>query len=170
MYLIDTNVFLQGKNFHYQFGFCNGFWEWVKDAHASHKVYSINKVKKELLDGPPGDQCAAWAASMPAGFFLPDDTDIDVMREYGAVQSWAASSTHYQSKAKATFANVDKADAFLIATAKHRGWKIATHEKWNAEKKNGIPIPNAAKALGVDTLTIYELLNIHSGSTFMYKP
>ncbi|WP_188248993.1 DUF4411 family protein, partial [Stenotrophomonas maltophilia] len=50
MYLIDTNVFLQGKNFHYQFGFCTGFWDWVKSAHLNQTAYSINKVRKELLD------------------------------------------------------------------------------------------------------------------------
>lgn len=170
MYLIDTNVFLQGKNFHYQFGFCTGFWDWVVNAHASQKVFSINKVRRELLDGPAGDPCVTWANAMPAAFFLPDDTDPGVMTSYAAVQQWAASSSHYQPRAKAVFANADKADAFLIATAMHKGWKIATHEKWNAEKKNGIPIPNAASAMGVQTLTIYELLTLHSAPTFNFVP
>uniref|UniRef100_UPI001660ACBE DUF4411 family protein n=1 Tax=Stenotrophomonas maltophilia TaxID=40324 RepID=UPI001660ACBE len=116
------------------------------------------------------DPCVTWANSMPASFFLPDDTDPGVMANYAVVQKWASSSTHYQPSAKATFANVDKADAFLIATAMHKGWKIATHEKWNADRKNAIPIPNAAAAMGVKTLTIYELLTLHSAPTFNFTP
>lgn len=169
-YLIDANVFVQGKNFHYQFDFCGGFWEWVSVAHNAKLVYSVNKVKKELLDADPTDECRIWAQKMPASFFLDDDTDAGVMANYGKVNAWAAASTHYLPAAKAKFADVSKADAFLIAAAMHHGFHIVTHEKSNAEKKKEIPIPNAADQMGLKTLTIYELLKKHSLSTFAFKP
>jgi hypothetical protein len=47
-YLIDANVFIQAKNFHYRFEFCAAFWQWLQDGYQADKIYSIDKVKKEL--------------------------------------------------------------------------------------------------------------------------
>ena len=47
-YLIDSNVFIQAKNLHYRFEFCQGFWDWLIEAHQAGIIFSIQKVKKEL--------------------------------------------------------------------------------------------------------------------------
>lgn len=50
-YLIDANVFIQAKNFHYRFEFCQAFWQWLTDGHEAGFIFSTAKVLEELNDG-----------------------------------------------------------------------------------------------------------------------
>ena len=50
-YLLDSNVFIQGKNLHYGFDFCPAFWQWLVDSNARQQVFSIDKVADELTSG-----------------------------------------------------------------------------------------------------------------------
>lgn len=170
-YIVDANVFIQGKNFHYDFAFCAGFWDWIESGYNAGVIYSVRKVREELLAGNKGDLGRAWAMSMPIGFFLEDVNDVALMKEYGRIMTWANKDTHYSEAAKLKFADVKKADAFLLACAKTYGHEIVTQEKSNLAKKSNIPIPDAANKLGkINTLTIYELLTKHAKSTFQFKP
>lgn len=74
-YLIDSNVFVQAKNFHYRFEFCQAFWQWLNDAHQAGLVYSIAKVRQELNDGNDDDPVRLWANDLPESFFIPDTKD-----------------------------------------------------------------------------------------------
>jgi hypothetical protein len=101
---------------------------------------------------------------------VDDDTDAGVMAEYGTVVSWATANPQYTVQAKAAFSNVDKADAFLLAAARHYKCKVVTQEKSEPGAKIRIPIPDAGNALGVQSVTIYELLKAHASGTFTFKP
>ena len=170
-YIIDTNVFIQGKNFHYNFDCCKGFWDWVENSHNQGVVYSINKVKDELMAGRKGDQARTWAQNMPPGFFLPDVADSKVMSAYREVITWASMDKHYLPAAITKFSDASKADAFLLAYAKAHGSVIVTQEFSEPNKKKEIPIPDAAlKIGGIKTIPIYELLSKHASSTFVFKP
>ena len=127
-YLIDANVFIQAKNFHYRFEFCQGFWQWLLDGHHAGLIFSTAKVFQELNDGNDDDLVKLWANQLPSSFFIPDTHDAKVMQVYGQVMTWNISSNHYTQQAKDEFARADKADAFLIATVKAYGFNLATHE------------------------------------------
>ena len=45
-YLLDANVFIQGKNLHYGLDFCPAFWDWLI-AVITHEVPSptVRKIK-----------------------------------------------------------------------------------------------------------------------------
>jgi hypothetical protein len=170
-YIIDSNVFIQGKNFHYQFAFCEGFWDWVHEGFDQGLIYSIGKVRAELLEGKKGDESRKWAEDMPAGFFLNDVGDAAVMKEYGECMNWAAGDNHYQPAALTRFADGKRADAFLLAYARAHGHIIVTQELSQPEKKKEVPIPDAAVKIGrIKTMTIYELLRAHARPTFVFKP
>ncbi|MEF3083191.1 DUF4411 family protein [Luteimonas sp. SMYT11W] len=169
-YIVDANVFVQGKNFHYDFSFCRGFWDWIEIGHEAGVIFSIRKVRDELLRGKKGDAAREWALAMPDSFFLDDVADLAVMKEYANVIQWAASNQHYKPQAKNDFADANRADAFLLACAKVHGYCIVTQEHHNPEKKVSIPIPTAAIALGnIPTRTIFETLRKHAVPTFMFK-
>ena len=68
-YLLDANVFIQGKNLHYGFDFCPAFWDWIDKAHAAGIVHSIEGVRTEILAG--SDELATWANERSDGFFSP---------------------------------------------------------------------------------------------------
>ena len=58
-YLLDTNVFIEAKNSHYGFDFCPAFWDWLDAANTKGLVFSIEKVRDELIAGD--DELAEWA-------------------------------------------------------------------------------------------------------------
>ncbi|WP_024868344.1 DUF4411 family protein [Pseudoxanthomonas suwonensis] len=171
-FIVDANVFVQGKNFHYNFDFCEGFWDWIRAGFDEGLIYSIRKVRSELVEGKQGDKARAWAEAMPPEFFLEDEDDSSVMAAYAEVMQWAAASTHYSERAKQEFAEVKRADAFLLAYAKRYGFVIVTQEQSKPEQKKRIPIPDAANSIGgiKPTLTIYELLRRHAKPTFVFNP
>ena len=168
-FLLDANVFVQAKDLFYRFEFCQGFWDWVDDAHNAGCVASIQKVLAELKKGNSNDPVRQWAESQPAGFFLPDIGDPKVVPHYAALQTWAAGSAHYHPAAKAQFASGSNADPFLIAAAKAKGATVVSFEARNDEKRRGIPVPNAALAIGVPSITIYDLLSKHATGTFTFR-
>lgn len=169
-YIIDTNVFIQGKNFHYSFDFCKGFWDWIEKSYTNNVVFSIGKVKSELMQGRKGDPARTWAQQMPAKFFLDDVSDSAVMSAYREVINWASSDKHYLPSAISIFSDYSKADAFLLAYAKAHGYVIVTQESSEPTKRREIPIPDAAMKIGgIQTINIYELLRKHAGPTFVFK-
>ncbi|MCL7133605.1 DUF4411 family protein, partial [Escherichia coli] len=50
-FLIDSNVFINSKNFYYNFGYCKIFWDLLLTLHQKGIVYSISCVKNELNSG-----------------------------------------------------------------------------------------------------------------------
>lgn len=166
-YLIDANVFIQAKNMYYRFDFCGGFWEWVKTAHGAGLVYTIKKVKDELVVG--SDDCSRWIKGMPPSFFLDDINDRKVMAEYSRIMNWS-NATDFKQAAKDEFAKPNVADAFLIAVAKAHNYSIVTQEQGNPMARRKIYLPDAAAAHGVETKYVYDMLSMHTSSTFMHKP
>ncbi|MDT3668960.1 MAG: DUF4411 family protein [Aromatoleum sp.] len=168
-YLIDTNVFIQAKNFFYRFDFCEDFWNWMEAAHAEGLIFSIQKVKKELQASDRGCPARAWAENLPGGFFLADVGNDDVMANYARVVEWAVNSSHYRPHAIAEFAKADVADAFLIASALTHGFEIVSQEESKPEAKKKIYLPDAARAMGVRSIPYYELLTRHARPNFRIR-
>lgn len=74
-FLLDTNVFIQGKNLHYGFDFCPAFWQWLIEQNAS-----------ELQAG--GDDLSDWATARGRDFFLPPDDAV--VLALARVSTWAS--------------------------------------------------------------------------------
>jgi hypothetical protein len=149
-YLLDANIFIQAKNLHYGFDFCPAFWEWLHAGNQQGKVFSIEKVRDELIGGD--DELAEWAKARGPDFFLPPDTEI--VPSLAAVSSWAGSGG-YEPGAVSQFLQV--ADYYLVAHALAHGFDMVTHEvAANSVKK--IKIPNACIALRVKSMSPYEML------------
>lgn len=128
--------------------------------------YSSKKVYAELLDGRTDDEARTWAKTIPSSFFLEDSKVDEVMEHYAQVIRWAYQSQQYTPDAKAEFAHEKIADAFLIALAKQRGYTIVTQEKSSPDSRKKIFLPDAARANGVRTVLIYDLLSSRATSTF----
>ncbi len=170
-YVIDTNVFIQAKNREYRFDFAIGFWNWLETGHDKGLFFSCSKVLAELRNNDPKKTCPArkWAEAMPARFFLNDVTDGAVMKHYSSLMNWVISTSQYTPAAVKEFADWDEADAFVVAVAKHHGMTVVTHEKASETASSWVPLPSAADALDVPTVTIYDLLSRHANATFAFK-
>lgn len=164
-FLIDSNVFINAKYFHYNFNYCKMFWDYLISLHNNGVVFTINSVKRELLAKP--DEIATWIENeVPSSFF---QDEMSSMSNYAKLMNWAH-TLDVSDKAKEDFASDNKADAFLIAHAMTHNFSIISHEKSQLGAKKRIMIPNAADVHGVKTLTIYEFLSAHSGQNFTCLP
>jgi hypothetical protein len=169
-YLLDSDVLISAKNLHYNPQFCGAFWSWIVDAHHAGAVFSIDKVKNELLAGGDKDVLRLWAQE-PAlsGFFLKSNGGINQWR---GLATWAQSPQKaFKATAQAKFLDIESADAWLIAYAAFAGgYTIVTNEKSAPESKKFIKLPDAAAAAGVKTTTLFEVLSQHSSNNFQFSP
>lgn len=164
-FLIDSNVFINAKYFHYNFNYCKIFWDYILALHTKGVVYSIDSVRKELL--AKTDELSEWVIKETPQSFFEDESSS--LAAYGTLMNWSH-GLDVSDKAKEDFASQTKADAFLIAHAMTHGFNIITHERPMVGAKKRIMIPNAAEAHGVTTLTLYEFLVDYSGQNFSCLP
>ncbi len=149
-YLLDTNVFIESRRRWYGFDFAPGFWDWLDDAHARGVIYSIEKVKGEVLAGD--DELVDWVKDRPTMFLRPDDQVVSKLREVG---QWAEGA-HYTQAAVNEF--LDAADSYLVAHAHAKGETIVvTHERPN-NSPNTVKIPEACDAFHVAYLDTFQML------------
>uniref|UniRef100_UPI0034E00AE4 DUF4411 family protein n=1 Tax=Candidatus Thiodubiliella endoseptemdiera TaxID=2738886 RepID=UPI0034E00AE4 len=151
MYLLDSNVFIQAKNRHYDFDFCPAFWDWLLQENENGNVFSIDKVKEEITTGD--DDLVNWVNTNTSDqFFLL--TDIQTTAEFPAINNWIFGEGYEQS---ATNEFMSVADYYLIAQAKQRNAIVVTHEvPSNSLRK--IKIPNACIGLNVNFVTPFMML------------
>lgn len=164
-FLIDSNVFIEAKNFAYNFNYCKIFWDFLLALHMNGLIYSINAVKKELC--AKDDPLCKWIKEeLPSSFFEDEHSSIE---NYAKLINWST-KLDVTEKAKFDFASHEKADAFLIAHAMTHGYTIITHEKPSGGKpKKRIMIPDAAASHGVKTLTLYAFLPRYASHNFSLK-
>jgi hypothetical protein len=160
-YLLDANVFIQGKNLHYGFDFCPAFWDWIEGQNAAGHVFSVEKVEGELA--AIADDLSVWAAARAPGFFLP--VEAGMLPSLQAVTAWA-SAQQYEPAAVTTF--LQDADYYLIGQALALGFTVVTHEiPSNSTKK--IKIPDVCVGMGVDFVTPFQMLS-RSRARFVLAP
>ncbi|MFI0800515.1 protein of unknown function [Amycolatopsis lurida] len=151
MYLLDSNVFIEAKNSYYGFDFCPAFWDWLVKANAARRVWSIEKVRDELVDAQ--DDLSKWVQGISPGFFLKPVSQS--FPNLAKVSNWA-NTRGFDAAAVSTF--LATADYYLVAEALTYGFTVVTREKYDANCKKRIKIPNACKELGVSCITSHELL------------
>lgn len=157
-YLLDADVLIQAKNFHYGFDFCPAFWDWIDRAKREGRVFSVEKVWVEIAAG--SDDLTDWAGERKDDLFVgPAPSTLPSLR---AVSEWATASG-YEPTAVSTFLNA--ADYYLIAHALTNGDVVVTHERVSTSRKT-IKIPNACIELGVRFMTPFEMLRVE-GARFV---
>lgn len=149
-YLVDSDVFIRAKNLHYGLDFCPAFWEWLILKNEAGLLYSIEKVRSELLGGE--DELSNWVEALPEGFFLsPDET---TSASLATVSNWVVGRSYTQG-AIATFLQV--ADYFLVSQAHAGKHAIVTHEVPSGSPRK-IKIPDVCLGLKVPCMSPFELL------------
>lgn len=161
-YLLDSNIFIQSKNFHYRFEFCQAFWDLIINLHKQGHVFSIKKVKDELIAGD--DDLSIWIKKLPDSFWIDEFEHIG---DYQKVMTWAYAAD-FTDKAKEVFAEAKIADAWLVASAaSHANRVIVTQEaRVDSNIKRQIKIPNAAEYFQVTCLTLYDFLSATCHNNF----
>lgn len=151
-YLLDADVLIRAKNFHYGFDFCPAFWQWLIDRNADGAVFSVEKVGDEVRGVE--DALSQWAVARGPGSFLRPDASVTA--SLAAVSAWASGQA-YEPSAVNTFLQVG--DYYLVSQAHAGRHTVVTHEIPSASTRR-IKIPDACIGLGIKCMTPYEMLRV----------
>ena len=158
---MDADVFITAKNLYYSFDICPGFWKSMVHLHLEGRVFSVDRVRSELLVGRKTEDLVQWVKTeVPKGFFVPVDTD-KVARAYTDIMLWVQRHPTYFDHAKAKFAT--GADGWLVAYAKVYDFIVVTNEQRTPESKRAIKLPDVCDQFGVqsdNTFTMLRALNV----------
>ena len=160
-YVVDSDVFITAKNLYYSFDICPGFWKSVVHHHREGRVFSVDRVRSELLAGHRTEDLVRWVRDqVPEGFFVPVDID-GVVRVYTDIMTWAQRHPNYFALAKAKFAT--GADGWLVAYARVHGATVVTNEQSAPESKREIKLPDVCDQFKVqheNTFAMLRALNV----------
>jgi hypothetical protein len=155
--LLDSNVFITSKNFHYDIDIFPGFWEWLVDANDRGVVFSSDRVFAELKGQK--DALFDWAKPLGPKFFVPFDYSMaNAMQD---VITWTDARACSQA-ARTEFLGV--AGSFIVAHAKAKGMTVVTFELSRPAKQNQIFIPDACIGLGVPFARPWDVLRFDKPS------
>lgn len=155
-YLLDSNVLIEAKKRWYSFDVCPGFWDSLLGNYKVGVVKSIDFVKSEVLQND--DELTEWVCNRVPDEFFDSTNDEAVIQHYQDVQKWVATHSAYKPEAKATFADFNLADPWLIAYAKSFDFTVVTHETFEKDRINKVKIPNVCNQFGVKWIDTFKML------------
>ena len=156
-YVLDADVFIAAKNSYYAFAICPGFWDSLVHHHDEGHLYSIDRVRGELLAGRKTEDLVQWVkGQLPSAFFV--DTDEKAVTDaYEQVMLWVQRNAQYFDQAKAKFAT--EADGWLVAYAMVHGVTVITNEQPRPQSRNRILLPDVCAQFNVVYKDTFAMLN-----------
>lgn len=153
-FVLDANIFITADQSYYGFDICPGFWQAMVRQHEAKRVFSIDRIKAELVT--MDDQLKDWVQQKAPKTFFKGTADQKVTEAFAEMVNWVQSQAQFTPEAKAEFLTV--ADAWLIAYAKANGLVVVTHEEYAPQRKTKVPIPNVCIEFGVEYCNTFEML------------
>ena len=150
-YLLDSNTYIQAKNFYYGMDICPAYWDWLDQQFQLGTVASVDMIAKELKDG--NDELAQWVKDRPEHFINNDDDETQsVFTEI--VQAVVAGD--YNPANRDNF--LAKADPWIIAKAKTIGATVVTNESLAVQNTKKVKVPNICHQFDVPCLNTFQFL------------
>jgi len=150
--VLDANVFIEARKRYYAFDICPAFWDSLLAEHGSGNIISIDRVRDELMDV----EISAWIASKVPADCWDDTKTHPVAHSYAQMIAWVQANQQFTAAAKAEFASV--ADGWLVAYAHSNNCTVVTEEKFIANIKKRVPIPNVCDAFSVPYMDTFDML------------
>ncbi len=153
-FVLDADVFIQAHRRHYRFDICPGFWLTLARQHEAKRIFSIDKIRVELL--ALSDQLSEWVKNRAPDTFFKGTADKAVTDAFRDMVNWVQSESQFTPEAKAEFASV--ADGWVIAYAKANGLVVVTHEEYAPDARKKVPIPNVCLEFDVEYSNTFDML------------
>jgi hypothetical protein len=153
-YVLDANIFVQAHKTSYGFDICPGFWLALASQNEAKRIFSIDKIRVELL--ALDDELSEWVKNKVPDTFFKKTADKAVTDAFRDMVNWVQSEAQFTATAKEEFARV--ADGWVIAYAKANGLVVVTHEELAQGAKKKVPIPNVCLEFDVEYCNTYEML------------
>ena len=158
-YLIDANVLIQAKRHHYRFNICPGFWDALVHFHHQGLLYSIDKVRDEILDGDKGDDVRRWVIEEAPRKFFRKTGNADVEHAFSRTMAWVGAQERYKEHAIAKYAASPDARLVAYATLHADEYFVVTHEQERPESKAVVQIPDVCRAMDVKCIPPFDMLS-----------
>ena len=156
LHLVDSDVLITAKNLYYAFDICPGFWKSLLHHHREGYLFSVDRVRNELLAGRRTEDLVQWVRTdVPAGFFLSVDTD-EVARAYTDIMMWVQRHPSYLDHAKAKFAT--GADGWLVAYAQVHSATVVTNEQPAPGSRKDVKLPDVCDKFEVSRENTFDML------------
>jgi len=126
-FLLDANAFIEPRDRYYAYDICPGYWTALVQRHNAGRVFSIDRVRVELVpkNQDDWDDIAQWIdRDVPDAFFKKTE-DQAVIDGFQEMVNWVYGESQFTDAAKADFASV--ADGWLVAYAAQEGLIVVTH-------------------------------------------
>ncbi|HEV3116354.1 MAG TPA: DUF4411 family protein [Gemmataceae bacterium] len=153
-YVLDSNVFIQAHRTYYGFDICPGFWRALLREHEGKRVFSIDKVRDELLVSK--DQLTEWIKNVAPTTLFKGTAAKAVSDAFRDMVNWVQNEAQFTAEAKTEFASV--ADGWVIAYAKVQNLTVVTHEEYAPDAKKNVPMPNICVEFQVDYCNTFDML------------
>lgn len=154
-YVLDANVLIEAHQRYYSFDICPGFWLALVRQHERKRVFSIDRIKAEIIRG--NDPLSDWVRNKAPGTFFKGTADKRVSDAFGDMVNWVQAEQQFTPEAKFLFASV--ADGWLIAYAMTNGLVVVTHEEYAPDAKKSVPIPNVCLEFNVVYCSTFDVLS-----------
>lgn len=186
VYIFDSDVLIGAHRTQYNNLFCEAFWDWLLAGINLDVFRTASNVKKELSNGNDGDFLKEITTKTEYANFWKATDIPSVISVYAEVQNWASeewtkdkfgknnkNAAQIQNALSVFAGNI--ADPWLVALASDTEKKenviavIVTHETSSPSSLSRVMLPDAASSQGIDTITLFDLLKVHSSKNFAFK-
>ncbi len=152
-FLIDACVFITAHRQLYPFDLVPSFWVQLVEK-ASDRIVIIDAVQKEIRRSH--DLLAKWYEKECDKFTVLGTPHQEVIEAYKKVIKSVYANQRYTPSAKQEFAS--SADSWLCAYGLDLGETIVTLEKYDANIKKRVKIPNVCRELGINYIDLLQLM------------
>ena len=164
-YILDANVFIEAHHRYYGFDICPGFWLALLRQHQANRIFSIDKVKQELVkvrgkdedqDENEEDKLSKWVKEKAPKTLFKGTADKGVVDAFRNMVNWVQNEQQFTAEAKAAFSR--SADGWLVAYATANGLVVVTHEVYAPDSKTEVKLPNVCLEFEVDYCDTFDML------------
>lgn len=152
-YLLDANILITAHRTLYPFDIAPGFWEQFIEK-ASSRIIVIEPVKMEIDRGE--DELSTWFTDNLDRFDYYRVPNSEVIESYRLIINSINSNGQYKQSAKDEFAKL--ADSWLCAYAHAYDYPVLTNEKYKADVKKRVLIPNVCKEFNIEYVNILDIM------------
>ena len=154
MFIIDSNILIEAKNFHFPLEPRHPFWDWLVMLGEKGEIKVPEEVYKELE--ARNDNLHEWLQRHKSLFLLSKKNAYSelpsVLKSYTAL---------YGSEISETELEVMKADPWVIAHAKALGGSVICNERINPKVLKSIKevkVPSVCDRLNIECLSLAQFL------------
>ena len=154
MFIIDSNILIEAKNFHFPLAPTHPFWDWLVMLGKKGEIKIPEEVYKELEAG--NDNLPEWLQRHKSLFFLSKNNAYSELPS--VLESYTAL---YGSEISETELEVMKADPWVIAHAKALGGGVICNERIKAKVLKSVKevkVPSVCKMLNIECLSLAQFL------------